>query len=41
MSKNQALLISGIIRSDLTGQNIYVIYNRHFFIPYGEEYNIK
>lgn len=41
MSKNQAFLISGAINNDLNGQSIYVIINRHFFIPYGEENNIK
>lgn len=41
MSKNQAFLKSGTKNSDLNGQSIHVIINRHFFISYGEENNIK
>jgi len=41
MSKNQAFLKSGTKNSDLYGQSIHVIINRHFIIPYGEENNIK
>lgn len=41
MSKNQAFLIYGAINNDLNGQSVHAIINRHFFIPCGEENNIK
>lgn len=41
MSKNQAFLISVTANNDLCSQIVNVIFNRHFFIPYAEQNNIK
>ena len=41
MSKNQAFLKSGTKNSDLYGQSIHVIINRHFIIPYSRDNHIK